>query len=1189
MAMPPPVLPPVAAISSILDAQLLPEGAAAPSPQPVHPGGASPPYNDSPGTDSATGEDTNSGLQPPHSVLRALGRAFQWPCANCTCENALPPSKPLLLFVASVLAAQHRAAAKQEETARTAAGADCKGGAASASTSKGPLSVRSASSAEMGMGPSVYPPGSPNAAMDMATPRPSPQPEDDEVVPPGLAQAPARHDAAAPDSASDSDEGGQWSAGAPHAGAPHGQRVDTAATHFASGCTQASPEELFCGHYGVPPGTMLPLPPLPPLDTLRCAECGRPAVLPETQPSERLLSLTLPQAVYRPLLEALGAEHVLTSPLLPPAGSLEEYGMIIPHSELGTMSSLPGDDASVAGSDSTAAPRQPLLQAPADGSSAVHQAVYCGAGAGVDVPDLLLTSRTAMQAKGHFTPFLVGRHAWRDTLGGGLPTGGTPLLSHALSPASPNLDAPPGNGVPVWGGGKGLSAISALQRAASRAVDTPPPPGAGRPDSPAPPGLVGSSDAAAAAAAEAASGLPPPLPAARRSAAQHAGVAGVLAARQAALLHPLAGTLAAGYGGLPRLVALAYDPRMLLHHEAPPPTEDTQGLPSPSGEDSDMDGSPVHGPLGSPQGGSRMLLPRPMPSPHPERPDRLRAVVAHLAAMGLFQRCWQVPTRCAHGHELATVHTAPHCARVGSTAGGAPGKWGSDTYYNGYSHGAALLAAGGVLEVTRRVAMGHASAGLALVRPPGHHAEPDAAMGFCLYNNVAVAAAVALRDWGAKRVMVVDWDVHHGNGTQAAFVNDPRVLYVSLHRYEGGSFYPGTGGVWEVGEGDGTGSCVNVAWPRGGMGDAEYMAAFDAVVMPIGRAFDPDLVLVSAGFDAAEGDPLGGCRVTPSGYAHMTAALSTLAAGRIVVALEGGYNLSSISNSTAAVASVLLGDAPPRLGNKSRPQHIWDELPVEEDSGGGEGGGDGRNTPPYGPGSATPIDRALGGGDTGHFSLGGLTPMHSPNDPPFISGSHGDMRLTPAAAAARTIVEAIKVLRPYWPVLHPLRKAHYRSAAHAMEARAARAEAQRRTAAAAAASAAIAQAPLANVWGVGGAAGGGGGGVAPGPPPGALSPAGLMSSRFSVGSWAEASVLAGEIEGPGASAMLFPSQPPPSPSGAAEGGLSLGNALQGLPSLPSATSLPGMAGGHIAPLSSVHDLAQFEDDMARGLKRPRGS
>ena len=642
----------------------------------------------------------------------------------------------------------------------------------------------------------------------------------------------------------------------------------------------------------------------------------------------------------------------------------------------------------------------------------------------------------------------------------------------------------------------------------------------------------------------------------------------MLAARQAALLHPLAGTLAAGYGGLPRLVALAYDPRMLLHCE--------EGAP---------DGRGVQGPLGSAAGAARLPLPRPMPSPHPERPDRLRAIVAHLAAMGLFQRCWQVPARCAHGHELATVHTAPHCARVGSTAGGGAGRWGSDTYFNAYSHGAALLAAGGVLEVTRRVALGHASSGLALVRPPGHHAEPDAAMGFCLYNNVAVAAAVALRDWGAKRIMVVDWDVHHGNGTQAAFVRDPRVLYVSLHRYEGGAFYPGTGGVWEVGEGDGLGSSVNIPWPRGGMGDAEYLAAFDALVMPIGRAFDPDLVLVSAGFDAAEGDPLGGCRVTPSGYAHMTAALCTLAAGRVVVALEGGYNLSSISNSAAAVAAVLLGDAPPRLGNKSRPQHIWDELPEEVD--GGQGGG--RTTPPVGAGAATPLDHALGGGDTGRFSLGGLTPMHSPHDPPFISGTHGDMRLTPAAAAARTIVEAVKVLRPYWPVLRPLRKAHFRSAQVAIEARAARADAQRRTAAAAAASAAAAAAAVTAqpaAWPADDSVGGGG--ALPPASAGGASPAGILSSRFSVGSWAEASLLAGEtgvVLGAGG-------LPPPSPSGGGGGSaaLSLGNALHSMAPLQSDSTVPVPMG--VPPETrAVHGTPSPQGGVMRegGLKRPRGS
>ncbi|KAJ1493209.1 hypothetical protein T484DRAFT_1610676 [Baffinella frigidus] len=180
-------------------------------------------------------------------------------------------------------------------------------------------------------------------------------------------------------------------------------------------------------------------------------------------------------------------------------------------------------------------------------------------------------------------------------------------------------------------------------------------------------------------------------------------------------------------------------------------------------------------------------------------------------------------------------------------------------------------------------------------------------MGFCFFNYVAAAAAVAKSEFGLKRVLILDWDVHHGNGTEKMFINDPSVLYISLHRYDDGSFYPGTGPAEEVGVREGAGYNVNIPWPHSGMGDAEYLLAFERVVMPIARSYNPELVLVSAGFDAAHGDPLGGCNVTPYGYGQMTNMLRGLAGGRMVVALEGGYNLRSISRSMEAVVRVLLG------------------------------------------------------------------------------------------------------------------------------------------------------------------------------------------------------------------------------------------------------------------------------------------
>jgi acetoin utilization deacetylase AcuC-like enzyme len=199
------------------------------------------------------------------------------------------------------------------------------------------------------------------------------------------------------------------------------------------------------------------------------------------------------------------------------------------------------------------------------------------------------------------------------------------------------------------------------------------------------------------------------------------------------------------------------------------------------------------------------------------------------------------------------------------------------------------------------------------VRPPGHHALAGRAMGFCLFNNVAVAAAHALAR-GLKRVLIVDFDVHHGNGTQAIFYSDPRVLYVSSHQWP---FYPGTGGVDEVGEGDGRGFNVNLPLPAG-QADGEYAKVYREIVEPIGRAFDPELVLVSAGFDAHKDDPLAGMELTPAGYHELMdvclGVASGAAGGRMVVVLEGGYGLPAMASSAAAVVKALLGEPPEPVG-----------------------------------------------------------------------------------------------------------------------------------------------------------------------------------------------------------------------------------------------------------------------------------
>jgi acetoin utilization deacetylase AcuC-like enzyme len=220
------------------------------------------------------------------------------------------------------------------------------------------------------------------------------------------------------------------------------------------------------------------------------------------------------------------------------------------------------------------------------------------------------------------------------------------------------------------------------------------------------------------------------------------------------------------------------------------------------------------------------------------------------------------------------------------------------------------------VDLALEVGAGRLANGFAVLRPPGHHAEAERAMGFCLFNNVAVAARAVQAAGLARRILVVDWDLHHGNGTQHSFREDPTVLYFSVHQFP---FYPGTGSVAEIGGGEGRGYTVNVPFPAG-MGDAEYLAAFDGVLLPIANAFAPDLVLVSAGFDAADGDPLGSMRLSSDGYAAMTRRLLALARGRVVLALEGGYDLGAIARSAAACVRALLGDAAvePSFGEPAR-------------------------------------------------------------------------------------------------------------------------------------------------------------------------------------------------------------------------------------------------------------------------------
>ncbi|XP_053682261.1 histone deacetylase 6 isoform X1 [Sabethes cyaneus] len=309
---------------------------------------------------------------------------------------------------------------------------------------------------------------------------------------------------------------------------------------------------------------------------------------------------------------------------------------------------------------------------------------------------------------------------------------------------------------------------------------------------------------------------------------------------------------------------------------------------------------------------------------HPEQPDRIAKIYSRHEEYRLLARMKLLKPRHATTDELCLVHSRQNVNVVRRTVEREEMKQVADRFNSVYFHPktfeCATLAAGSVLRVVDEVLNGESRSGVCIVRPPGHHAESDMPHGFCIFNNVAIAAQYALRDHGLKRVLVVDWDVHHGNGTQHIFEDDPRVLYVSVHRYDNGTFFPKSkdANFDVVGSGAGEGFNVNVPWNRKGMGDQEYAAVFQQIIMPIAYEFDPELVLVSAGFDAAIGDPLGGCKVTPEAYGYFTHWLSSLANGRVVVCLEGGYNVNSISYAMSMCTKSLLGDPLPLLQLSSR-------------------------------------------------------------------------------------------------------------------------------------------------------------------------------------------------------------------------------------------------------------------------------
>ncbi|XP_077402182.1 histone deacetylase 7 isoform X2 [Vanacampus margaritifer] len=327
-------------------------------------------------------------------------------------------------------------------------------------------------------------------------------------------------------------------------------------------------------------------------------------------------------------------------------------------------------------------------------------------------------------------------------------------------------------------------------------------------------------------------------------------------------------------------------------------------------------------------------------SSHPEHAGRIQSIWSRLQERGLRGQCESIRGRKATLEELQSVHTERHVLLYGTNplnrlkldnrklagilsqrmfvmlpCGGVGVD--NDTIWNeSHTSTAARMAAGSVVELAVRVAKGELKNGFAVVRPPGHHADPSNPMGFCYFNSVAIAAKQLQQKLNVSKILIVDWDVHHGNGTQEIFYSDPSVLYMSLHRYDHGNFFPGSGSPAEVGSGPGEGFNVNLAWTGGldpPMGDAEYLAAFRTVMMPIALEFAPDVVLVSAGFDAAEGNPapLGGYKVSAKCFSFLTRQLMSLAGGRLVLSLEGGHDLTAICDASEACVSALLGAQDP--------------------------------------------------------------------------------------------------------------------------------------------------------------------------------------------------------------------------------------------------------------------------------------
>lgn len=309
----------------------------------------------------------------------------------------------------------------------------------------------------------------------------------------------------------------------------------------------------------------------------------------------------------------------------------------------------------------------------------------------------------------------------------------------------------------------------------------------------------------------------------------------------------------------------------------------------------------------------RRMIDHQVPARHPERPERLQAILRHLERTRLWEACPHGTVREATRAELLRVHTAEYLNQLSKeleAKGG--GMLDPDTWFMPGSGLAARLAAGAGIEAVSFVMRATERRALCLVRPPGHHALPSAGMGFCIYSNVALAARAALAQFELNRILIVDFDVHHGNGTQDVFYDSAQVGFLSIHRYP---FYPGSGTKDETGTGDGLGSVVNIPVAYG-TPRSRYHAAFRAGLETLADRIRPELVLISAGFDAHAEDPVGDLGLEIEDFEILTKAIvsvaETHAAGRIVSVLEGGYNVPILAGSVAAHLQAL-GARPPSV------------------------------------------------------------------------------------------------------------------------------------------------------------------------------------------------------------------------------------------------------------------------------------